>query len=132
MLSSAAVCEMSADPLLEVLKEGELYVSTHERAAKALASGLFRLAQARHSVRGGSLSVENCRLDMEPTATLHADELVTALSAEAIDPILFVAALPPPQLRAAQAEFSAALKELAALASVARRVLSKSRSALEE
>ena len=112
----------SNDSILGLLRDAAEFNVGQAAAGKAIATGLFRLAQARHGARGSRLSVEDCRLEIDPTRTLVAGEL-KEVGAGGTDPLLLVSALPHPHLRSAQAEFVAALQELTNLADVANRIV---------
>lgn len=105
--------------VLVVLEDCEAYVSAQARFAQKLSAGLFKLTQA--SKNGSSYaSVENCRLEIEPTLMVEGDALV--LSGESIEPLLMLSALPPPQLRQAQVDFTDALREAVVLSKLAIRI----------
>ena len=125
--------EFSGDALLATLKNSASYATSQERIGLLLARGLFRLVQARHSVGGSSLtSIEDIRLEIEPTATLASAGPKFSLSRASgdgvVNPILLVSALPPPQLRLARDDFETALKELVELATMAKHLMEVTRS----
>lgn len=125
--------EVLDDALMAALKVSASYATSQERIGVILARGLFRLAQARHSVGGSSLaSTEDIRLEIEPTATLAGAgpkfSLSSANGSGVVDPILLISALPPPQLRLARNDFEFALKELVKLASTANYLMESTRS----
>ena len=108
----------NTDALL-LFEDCEAYVSAQARFGQKLSAGLFKLTQA--SKNGSSYnSVEDCRLEIEPTMMVDGDALVP--TGESIEPLLMLSALPPPQLRLAQADFMDALKEAVVLSALAIRI----------
>ena len=111
---------MEDEQLLAVVQDCDAYIVAHARFAKKFSSGVFNLTKA--AKHGNSFaSVGNCRLDIEPTLMM-LDNNTLVHTGESVDSLLMLSALPHPQLRQAQTEFTDALRDTLVLAELARRI----------
>jgi len=115
---------MSCDDegLITCIEAGNEYLQASERLRTHLSSGFFSLALSRKSK---SISVEQCRLEMDPVVTCREDGSLEMQQETLVEPLLMLSALPPPALRSAQKEFLAALTEVTSMALLAQTMLSK-------